>query len=294
MFKRWTSHYVNLLACGIYLGLLSAGLFFTDALSRDIMQQTLIGLSLLALLAFTFNLWRYLAIAKAPVSTIASAAQGYVEFNGIATTTSPLKTPLHGLPCVWYRAWAYARDHQNLWRLVDYRQSDTVFQLTDDTGTCAVNPHGAEVIYMLKKTSYKHNHRYVEAYLPEQMPLYLIGHLDTRHHFTSEKEVKKHMGQIISDWKSNPSKMLSRFDLDRNGEIDQEEWEKARAQAREEAMSTSMHKAHTGSFEISAPTNGQLYLLSGMSLDYLRKRHQHWVILHLTVLTGILIALRLL
>lgn len=88
--------------------------------------------------------------------------------------------------------------------------------------------------------------------------------------------------------------MLNRFDLDRNGEIDQDEWEKARAQAREEVMSNVMHKAHTGGFEISAPTNGQLYLLSGMSPDYLRKRHQHWVMLHLAVLTSILIALRLL
>ncbi len=294
MFKRWTSHYVNLFACGIYLGLLFAGLFFTEELAKSIFQQTLLGLSLLALFAFAFNFWRYLAIAKAPVSTIAAAAQGYVEFNGIATITTPIKTPFHGIPCVWYRSWAYARDHQNLWRLVDYKQSDAVFQLTDDTGTCTVNPHGAEVIHMFKKTSYKHNHRYVEAYLPEQEPLYLIGHLDTRHHFTSAEEIKKHMGHVISDWKSNPSKMLMRFDLDRNGEIDQEEWEKARAQAREEATRTAMNKAHTGSFEISSPTNGQLYLLSGMAPDHLRRGHRHWVILHLAVLTGILIALRLL
>lgn len=147
---------------------------------------------------------------------------------------------------------------------------------------------------MLKNTSYKHNHRYVEAYLPEQKPLYLIGHLDTRHHFTSEKEVKQHMAKVISEWKLNPSKMLHRFDLDRNGEIGQEEWEKARAQAREDVLSAVLHKAHTVSFEISAPTNGQLYLLSGMSPDYLRKRHQHWVMLHLAVLTSILITLRLL
>jgi hypothetical protein len=88
--------------------------------------------------------------------------------------------------------------------------------------------------------------------------------------------------------------MLNRFDLDRNGEIDQEEWEKARAQAREEVLSKALHKAHTGSFEISAPTNGQLYLLSGMSPDYLRQRHQHWVFVHLTVLTSMLIAIRML
>jgi hypothetical protein len=294
MFRKWTSHYVNLFTCGIYLGLLIVGLLFEADLTADMIQQVLFGLVILALFAFAFNLWRYLAIAKAPVSTIAAAAQGYVEFNGIASMNPSMKSPLHGIPCVWHRSWAYARDHKNLWRLVDYSQSDVAFQLEDDTGVCTVNPKGAEVIHMLKRTSYKHNHRYVEEYLPEDQPLYLIGHLDTRHHFTSEETIKKHMGHLISDWKANPTKMLFRFDLDRNGEIDQAEWEKARAEAREEVNRRQMYQAHTGDFEISAPSNGQLYLLSGMSPDFLRNSYRYWVITHLAVLAGILIMMRVL
>ena len=292
MLRKWTSHYVNLFTSGIYLGLLLAGLFFDENLTPAIIQQSLLGLILLALFAFAFNFWRYLAIAKAPVSTIAAAAQGYIELNGIASKEPPLSSPLHGEPCVWFRSWAYARDHQNLWRLVDYTQSDEVFQLEDDSGACTVNPHGAEVVHMLKRTSYKHNHRYVEEYLPANKPLYLIGHLDTRHHFSSEKTIIKHMGHIISDWKSNPSKMLFRFDLDRNGEIDQEEWEKARSQAREEVSRHQMNQAHTGDFEVAAPTNGQLYLLSGMSPEFLRRSYRCWVFTHLAVLTGLLIGIR--
>lgn len=294
MVKRWTSHYVNLLTSGIYLGLLTAGLFFDEQLTPDIVQQALFGLVLLALFAFTFNLWRYLAIAKAPVSSIAAAAQGYVELNGIASKEPTISTPLHGEPCVWFRSWTYARDHKNLWRLVDYTQSNQVFQLEDDSGVCTVNPNGAEVVHLLKRTSYQHNHRYVEEYLPANRPLYLIGHLDTRHHFTSEETIKKHMGHLISDWKANPTKMLFRFDLDRNGEIDQDEWEKARGQARAEVSLQQMNQAHTGDFEIAAPTNGQLYLLSGMSPDFLRSSYRCWVITHLAVLTGLLIAIRVL
>jgi hypothetical protein len=294
MVKKWTSHYVNLLTSGIYLGLLFAGLFFCKELTDDIIQQALFGLVLLALFAFAFNWWRYLAIAKAPVSSIAAAAQGYIELNGLATKEPPIITPLHGDPCVWYRSWAYARDHKNLWRLVDYTQSHNVFQLEDDSGVCRVNPHGAEVVHMLKKTSFQHNHRYVEEYLPANQPLYLIGYLDTRHHFTSEETIKKHMGHLISDWKENPTKMLFRFDLDRNGEIDQSEWEKARAQARAEVSLQQMNQAHTGDYEIAAPTNGQLYLLSGMSPDFLRNSYRCWVITHLAVLTGLLIIIRLL
>lgn len=293
MFKRWTSHYVNLYTCGTYLGLLIASLFFNAILTPMVVQKTIWLTVFLSLFAFAFNLWRYLAIAKAPVSSIASAAQGYVELSGIATMEPPISTPRHGEPCVWFRSWTFARDHKNLWRLVDYSQSKQVFQLEDDSGICTVNPHGAEVVHLLKRTSYQHNHRYVEEYLPINQPLYLIGHLDTRHHFTCEKTIKKHMGHLISDWKANPTKMLFRFDLDRNGEIDQEEWEKARAEARSEVTLAMMNQAHTGDFEIVAPTNGQLYLLSGMSPDFLRNSYRCWVIAHLAVLIGLLIAIRL-
>lgn len=294
MFKRWTSHFVNLFTCGIYISLLLAGLFFDIRLRPPQLDQLWVGMVLLAIFAFSFNFWRYLEIAKAPISTIAAAAQGYIELNGIATKVPPIATPLHGEPCVWFRSWAYARGHKNLWRLVDYQQSAEVFKLADESGACGVNPHGAEVVHMLRKTSHQHNHRYVEEYLPANKPLYLIGHLDTRHHFSNEETVKKQMGNLIGDWKSNPTKMLFRFDLDRNGEIDQEEWEKARAQAREEAARQQMYQAHTGDFEINAPTNGQLYLISGMSPESLRRSYRYWVVTHLAVLTGLLIAMRLL
>lgn len=294
MFKRWTSHFVNLFTCGIYIGLLLAGLFFDINIMLNQFGQVWAGLMLLAIVAFAFNFWRYLAIAKAPISTIAAAAQGYIELNGVATKVPPLNTPLHGESCVWYRSWTYARGHKNLWRLVDYKQSTEVFQLADDSGTCTVNPHGAEVVHMLRRTSHQHNHRYVEEFLPANKPVYLIGHLDTRHHFSSKGTVKKQVGKLISDWKSNPTKMLLRFDLDRNGEIDQEEWERARAQAREEAARQQMYQAHIGGYEINAPTNGQLYLLSGMSPESLRRSYRYWVVTHLAVLGGLLILARVL
>lgn len=293
MFKRWTSHYVNLFTCSTYLGLLVASLFFDVKTITTQLDNGLIGLVLLAIFAFSFNFWRYLEIAKAPISTIAAAAQGYIELNGVATKVVALSSPLHGEPCVWFRSWAYARDHKNLWRLVDYNQSDEVFQLTDQSGVCTVNPRGAEVVHMLKRTSRKHNHRYVEEYLPANKPLYLIGHLDTRHHFSSEELVKKDTGSLISDWKINPTKMLFRFDLDRNGEIDQDEWEKAREAAREEVTMQHINQAHTGDFEIVAPTNGQLYLLSGMSPELLRRSYRCWVVTHLAILIGLLITIRL-
>lgn len=291
MFKKWTSHYVNLLTCGTYIGLLLAGLFFNGLSSGpDLISKAIHGLILLALFAFAFNLWRYMEISKAPVSTIAAAAQGYIELNGIASTEPEIATPLHGEPCVWYRSWAYARDHEDLWRLVSYAESDAIFQLTDETGTCTVDPKGAEVVHVLKRASNNHNHRYVEEYLADNKPLYLIGNLDTRHHFSDTQMIREQMGDLIAEWKANPIKMLFRFDLDRDGTIDQEEWEKARTEAREEVERRQMYAAHTGDFEISAPGKGKLFLLSSMSPTVLRGSYRNWVITHLLVLAGLLIA----
>ncbi len=246
-------------------------------------------LIVIAVLAFAFNYWRYLAISKAPVSTIAAAAQGYVELNGIASIKKRMLSPLHNVECVWYRSWTYAKGAENFWRLVDYQQSDETFQLTDSTGTCTVDPGGAEVIHMLKRTREHNYHRYVEEFLLAGFPLYLIGQLDTRHHFVGKKETKKQIGHLITDWKSNQTKMKQRFDLDRNGEIDQEEWEKARRQAREEVDRQQMGKAHIGDFEISAPKNGQLYMLSGIHPKDLRKGYGYWALSYLAMLTSLFV-----
>lgn len=281
MLQRWTKHYVNLIATSVYCVYL--GLFLAKQPLPVILAITV------ALLAFVFNLWRYLHIAKAPVSTINAAAQGYIELNGVATTAKPMQTPLHGISCVWYRSWAYARDAENFWRLVDYNQSDAPFQLQDHTGTCMVDPKGAEVIYTQKHTSNQHNHRYVEQYLPVNRPLYLIGYLDTRHDFADEKAMTAAVGEVITEWKSDPAQLLMRFDLDKDGNIDYEEWESAREQAYAEATRRQQYQAHTGDFTVSKPSSKQLYLLSGLSPHTLRRHHAWWVAVHIVALVSLII-----
>lgn len=295
MFKRWHSHYVNLISCGAYISLLSAGLFLGgQAVARADMQMLVLFVLVIALFAFAFNFWRYLAIAEVPTSTIAAAAQGYIELNGNASTHPSIRSPLHGVPCVWFRSWTYAQDGENMWRLLNYVQSDNKIQLDDGSGFCSINPQGAEVIYMLKKTSEYNGHRYVEEYLPASRPLYLIGNLDTRHHFNNLQTTNKAVGELLASWKANPAKLLFRFDLDRNGKIDAAEWEVARAEARQEVERRQANEAHLGDFEVSQPKNGQLYLLSGMSPKVLRASYKCWVLTHLAVLVGLLIAARLL
>jgi hypothetical protein len=254
---------------------------------------------LVSLFALAFNYWRFLKITEAPISSIAAAAQGYIELHGTATTIKPLKTPFHGIPCVWYRAWVYADRNEAEsndvsqkiadTRLLEYVESDQSFQLNDSSGSCTVNPKGAEIIYSEKRTQHKNEHRYVEEYLPAGKRLYVLGHLDTRHEYNTADAIKRDTAVLITSWKANPAKLLLRFDQDRNGHIDMDEWENARAEARREVETHHQMRAHNETYTLAKPAKGQLFLISALSPQALRDRYEYWSWVHLAMLVLLLI-----
>jgi len=85
-------------------------------------------------------------VADTPTSLIASAAQGYVELNGVARPLSdrPLCAPLSGAPCVWYRYRA-ERYGGSDWALEEEGESASPFLIEDASGACAIVPEGAEM-----------------------------------------------------------------------------------------------------------------------------------------------------
>lgn len=295
MFRILRGHMVNFVTLAVVGGLFCAA--FLRHLSPNDHQTWALILSIaiaLSFLAALFNYWRLLKITEAPISTIAAAAQGYIELHGAATTVKPFKTPFQGIPCVWYRAWAYADryDQENKTmetRLLEYIESDQVFQLHDSSGACMVNPKGAEIIYMEKRTQRKNDHRYVEEYLPVGSSLYVLGHLDTRHHYNTTEAVNRDIGHLLGTWKASPAKLLLRFDANRNGEIDMLEWERARAEARREVEMHHQMRANTETYTLAKPSNGQLFLISALSPHALRNQYQCWSVLHLLLLTLLLL-----
>lgn len=239
---------------------------------------------LICLLAVVFHYWRYLKLSEAPISSIASAAQGYVELYGEARTDKPLKTPYHGIPCVWFRAWVFANQqgnrhaHQLLdHHLLDYQESKSPFILQDDSGQCVVNPAGAEVIYYQARTWRKNNHRYVEEYLPAHQSIYVIGVLDTRKDILDASKQNKEVSAHLAALKQRPSHLLHLYDHDLNGEIDLDEWELARQDAIRHVQSKHAMQAHTAGFEIAKPAGQQLFLISAKSPLQLRKSHLQWL-----------------
>lgn len=222
------------------------------------------------------------------------AAQGYIELRVVASTPKPFKTPYHDIPCVLYRASVYAnrvdpetKKPDN--RLLNYTESKQLFQLQDDSGICIVNPVGAEVIYVEKRTRIKNDHRYEEEYLPAGKPLYLLGYLDTLHHYNTTAAIEKDTADLLVSWKKNSSKLHARFDQNLNGQIDMDEWEIARAEARREVEAGHQMHAKNEMYTLAKPANGQLFLISALSPQALRKQYQCWSLSHLTVFVVLLI-----
>jgi hypothetical protein len=239
MFESINSKNINLIVL-VLVGILLILAFRLHMVSPEALAwRGLVGCAIGAtLIVALFNYARLLKITEAPTSTIAAAAQGYIELHGVASTEKPLKTPYHNIPCVWFRAYAYANRVDPETKefdkgLLSFTESKQTFQLKDDSGVCDVNPQGAEVIFVEKRTQIKNDHRYVEEYLPTNRSVYLLGYLDTLHHYNTSKAIEKDTADLLVSWKKNPSKLLSRFDLDYSGQIDMQEWEVARALARQ-------------------------------------------------------------
>jgi len=296
MFERLKSHGVNLVALGFALILIVAYFIRHDAGAVPSRHWLWIVSLMMSFFASIFNYWRQLKITEAPISTIAAAAQGYVELYGKAKTDKPLKTPYQDIPCVWYRASVYANretqdenfDLLNIMPL-EYEESKTAFTLDDGTAQCTVNPEGAEVIYFEARTWRKNDHRYVEEYLPADKLLYVIGQLDTRKDVLDDATLNRQLGVKLADWKSRQRQLLIRYDQNLNDQIDMDEWEKVRQAAiaeikAEYAMHANIDSDNGSDFTLAKPAGKQLFLISAKSPQQLRNSYKTWMLIHLASL----------
>ena len=85
-----------------------------------------------------------------PTSKIRSAAQGYVELDGVGDLLEgpPIIAPLTGATCTWYsyKIEQHRRSGKNShWSTIEKGTSEDLFLIIDDTGQCIVDPEGASV-----------------------------------------------------------------------------------------------------------------------------------------------------
>ena len=202
------------------------------------------------------NFHRARIIEDTPTATVRSAPQGYVELSGTAQalSDSQMVAPLTGTACVWYRYKIEEErddDDSNLWREVESESSELPFVLEDGSGECLVDPRKAEVTPGVKKVWYGKGkwpagkqertlfgfagkrYRYTEERI-EAGPIYVIGWFDTRR--STDVPLREEVSLRLRNWKQDGGALKERFDWNRDGRIDAQEWQKARAAAQREVL----------------------------------------------------------
>jgi hypothetical protein len=219
--------------------------------------------------------FHYLRLARiiedTPTANIRSAHQGYVELAGSAEQMAgdPILAPLTGLPCCWY-SYKVERRGDKGWFTVDSGSSEHLFLLRDATGDCIIDPEGADVTSdqkdvwqgdreiapthasnklpsgwkLLLKLGQTINRtgaigsrrRYTETRIHHGDQLYGIGlfkTLDEVDHIQQRSEITR---ELLREWKRDNASLLFEFDRNRDGHIDQKEWEEVRHKAEKQAQ----------------------------------------------------------
>jgi hypothetical protein len=221
------------------------------------------------------GLIRQRRIEDVPTARVRSAPQGYVELVGTAHAMAgePIVAPLSQTQCCWFSYRVERRDGKH-WHTEQAGTSDGLFLLRDATGDCVIDPDGAEVSSRHSKTWSDHgsgfgghavharlpslgrkadlvvgvggsvlealgsgigSHRYRESVIIEGDPLYAIGEFRSLGAAEQTASLDDLTAAILREWKQNPATLRERFDSNRDGLIDGEEWERARSIARREA-----------------------------------------------------------
>lgn len=245
------------------------------------------------------NLKKARYLLDTPTSKVRSAAQGYVELYGMLKPgAGQLSAPLTTTPCVW---WSFSIEEQvrgdknkKSWQTREKGSSAALLCLDDGTGECLIDPTGAHVLPMTKQVWYgnaRHpqkpeqqgflkallvgvkNYRYTEQRLHMNEPLYAIGEFITRGGGQEAFDLKASQGALIREWKSDYAGLLRRFDYDRNGQLDEQEWQHVRKSAKVEAQ--RLYYARTvdpAQHYLRKPQEKQPFILSSYGEDDIAKR----------------------
>jgi hypothetical protein len=252
--------------------------------------------ALAAMAAVSFFAWiasyrRYRTIHDLPTSRIASAAQGYVELFGRSELLGghAIVSKLSGTPCCWFRYYTEQRDSNDKWHHVDSGTSNEHFLLVDASGECVVSPEGAEVLAARKRTWTQGDYRQTEWTLMPNGVLYALGEFSTVSGAISAMDERADVSHLLKDWKKDKSRLLERFDLNRDGEIDLREWELARLEAQREVRkrhSEGRAAVTEGVHLLRKPGDGRLFLLADALPEKLGRRFALWSGLHLILFFG--------
>jgi hypothetical protein len=234
--------------------------------------------------AWAANLRRNRAVADTPTSSIASAAQGYAEIYGRTCDGAEYlaEGKLGSLPCIWYRYVSYRKSSDDKWVECARGVSESLFGVDDGTGRVLVDPDRAEVITTHRPTWYEGDYKHVEEQLLPSDRIYVLGEFATIGGAGSDLSLKDDVTALLAEWKNNQPQLLERFDLDRDGRVDLQEWELARRAARREVEKQHREiRQQPGVHVMRAPADGRHYLIANLSPQQLNRKYVLWGWIHL-------------
>jgi hypothetical protein len=262
-------------------------LFFAiESESWAVRGVCLLLIAAVSLFAWSGNFRRWRAIIDTPTSRIESAAQGYVELQGMAAWQhpQPLMSELRGTHCCWYWFRIERKTSKDEWTIEQEGESPEPFVLDDGSGKCILHPAEAEIQSSRRETWREDDRRYTERLILPGDPLYAIGEFSTLQPLGGKAAVDAEIGALLVRWKQDPITLRERFDLDRDGVIDLKEWALARNQARREVERKRANAPAAPAVNMMRrPADNRLFLLSNMDPESLARKYILWKWLHLAL-----------
>lgn len=258
------------------------------------------GIALMAI-----NLRKARTIEDTPIAKIRSAAQGYLSVSGIARALDQdmVVAPLTGQCCLWYHYTIERRDSDDdgsRWTTIERGTSDKFFALDDSTGVCHVDPQRAEVTAAISQSwqgnerrplglprksssifSFSRRYRYTENRIHAQEWVYVLGWFETWHAPSLAERTETQAKLLLNTWKQDRNALLARFDLNRDGEISLQEWERARRAAQQQAQQEVRNEPSAPAINIvsRSPVRDQPFLIGTKDpLDIASKYHRNALI----------------
>ena len=282
--KQWN---ILFLEC---LGLLLGGFLpHADKSVAWLVQAGFVFALLIALWAWWRAFTRSRTISNTPGERIASAAQGYSRLTGRGQPLGgeQIYLPGTGVPCLWYRAIisTYSYNYFGTRRRADQietDESDGSFLIDDGSGAvCAVDPDGAEIRVQRYRSHAEGDTKIKCWYLMPGDRIEVLGEFFTLGSIDADLNTSRQIGELLESWKSNRPDLLRRFDQDGDGELTMEEWELARAAARQEVERAQREAlAEPQAHLMRKPKDGSPYLISDRSLDDYARQLWFWSIAH--------------
>ena len=253
--------------------------------SREVWPFALAAMAIVSFLAWMANYRRYRQVHDLPTSKVASAAQGYVELCGRAEqiANAPLASPVSLTPCCWYRYCIERRTSGNKWQEEDSAESVAHFLLVDDSGECVVSPEGAEILYPECKSWTQGSRRYTEELIRPAAALYALGEFTTSTGVVPELDRKRAVSELLTDWKKDLKYLVQRFDANRDGNVDLQEWEAARLEAhRHISREHADIRGNAGLHLLHRPRDGRVFIIAAAMPEKIGNRFAMWSRVHLT------------